>query len=519
MKNRKYAILVLFLLAVTLTACGGDKTKKGGGDTFESDGTSSDGPSYGGSVTVGVTQDLDSLDPHKAVAAGTKEILFNVFEGLVKPDESGNLVPAVASDYTISDDADRYTFTLRDGIRFHNGALVTVDDVIYSIKRCAGLLDSTESDVEREPALSNISDVKAVDGKTIEILLKKGDLELIGFLTCAIIPENYDGQSRSPVGTGPFRFVSYSPLNSFVIEKNEEYWDSERPYLDQVTFKIESNADSAFLELKNGTIDIFPYLTQDQADQLADSHTIAEGNMNLVQGLFLNNAEVPFDIPDVRKAVNYAIDKQGILDMVSGGKGHIIGSNMFPGFTKYYDGSLENFYGFDPEKAKELLKGAGYGGGLEFTITVPSNYAFHVDTAQVIVEQLKAVGINARIQKIEWSQWLKDVYTDRNYQATVIGLDAKLAPRNLLDRYDSAAANNFVNYKNDRFDGVLARAVESVDEQDKIQQYHEAQKLLTEDAASVFIQDPVLMVAVSKRLDGYRFYPVYVQDMASVYEK
>lgn len=520
MKQRKNLFILLLtglFLVIALCGCKGgtpeNRTKKEN-DTPLQESDSSEEPMYGGSVVVGITQDLDSLDPHKAEAAGTKEVLFNVFEGLVKPDAAGNLVAAVASEYHISEDGTVYTFTLRDGITFHNGALVTVNDVVYSIKRYADLLQ------ERESAFSNISEVNIVDDSTVEIVLKEGDSEFIGYLTYAIIPEGYEKIESAPMGTGPFQFVSYSPLESFVMEKNEAYWNQEKAaYLDKVTFKISANADTAFMELKGGAIDIFPYLTDDQANQLTDNFNIEIGNMNLIQGLFLNNASEPFQNQKVREAVNYAIDKQGILDMIAGGRGSIIGSNMFPGFQKYYNDELISLYPTNIEKAKSLLTEAGYGNGLEFTIKVPSNYQYHMDTAQVIVEQLKAAGITAKIEGIEWSAWLNDVYVGRDYQATIVGLDAKLSPRNVLERYQSAATNNFVNYHNETFDVVFEEASKTIEESVKVEKYKELQKILAEDSASVYIQDPSLMVAVNKKLGGYTFYPVYVQDMASVYYK
>jgi peptide/nickel transport system substrate-binding protein len=514
--RKVFTLLVVLILSIALYGCEGDKTEDDEGKNPSDTSISSKEPTYGGSVVVGITQDLDSLDPHKAIAAGTKEVLFNVFEGLVKPDKEGFLVPAVASDSEISTDGKTYRFTLREGVRFHNGELVTVEDIIYSISRSAGLLETTDSSVVMETALSNILEVKSTDEKTVEIILKEPDTELMGYLTVAIIPADYKEQSTKPIGTGPFKFVSYSPLTSFKLERNEDYWQDGRPYLDEVTFKISSNTDAAFMELQSGAIDIFPYLTDDQAMQLESTLTIETGNMNLVQGLFLNNAVAPFDDHRVREAFNYAIDKQAILDMVAGGKGNIIGSNMFTGFSKYYE-DLSGFYSYDVEKAKKLLKEAGYNNDLEFTITVPSNYQFHVNTAEVIVEQLKAVGVTAKIKLVEWSSWLTDVYKERNYQSTVIGLDAKLAPRDVLERYTSAYANNFMNYKSSEYDEIISKALVTVVEKEKIAYYKRLQAILAEDAASVYIQDPALLVAVNKELGGYTFYPVYVQDMASVY--
>lgn len=235
-----------------------------------------------------------------------------------------------------------------------------------------------------------------------------------------------------------------------VVKKNADYWNTEAmPYLDEVTFKIFSSADAAFLQVQAGSVDILAYLTDEQANQLSNSDCdVKEGNMNLVQGLFLNNKTEPFNNPKVREALNYAIDKQAIIDMVADGKGTIIGSNLTPGLSSYYDESLSGLYQTNVEKAKELLKEAGYENGLKFKISVPSNYQFHVDTAQVIVEQLKQAGITAEINLIDWSTWLSDVYTKRDYQATIVGLDGNLSPRNFMERFKSDADNNFINFNN-----------------------------------------------------------------------
>ena len=501
---KKHAVLVALLLSLTaLCACNGGKTGKNGSDSR--------------SAVVGITQDLDSLDPHKAVAAGTDEVLFNVFEGLVKPSVDGTLVPAVAEDVEIAPDGMSYTFTLREGVKFHNGADVTAEDVVYSIKRCAGLLSDPDPEVKVSSALSVISAVEKKNAGTVVITLKEANTELLGFLTVAIIPENYTEQSTKPVGTGPYRFVSYEPLTSFVVERFPEYY-GETPYLEKVTFKICASNDAAFMELLAGTIDIFPYLTEEQASQLTDEYKLEVGASNLVQAMFLNNEFAPFTKPEVRQALCMAVDKQEILNIVSGGKGNIIGSNMFPNFGVYYNKDMETYYTYQPEKAKELLAKAGYNESnpLTFTMKVPSNYDFHVATAQVLVEQYKKIGVEVKLQLIEWPTWLTDVYRGRDYEATIVGLDAALAPSDVVRRYRSDASGNFVNYKSDAYDALFDKAKASVSNEEKITYYKQLQEMLTKDAASVYLQDPAKLVAVNKRFTGYRFYPVYVLDMASI---
>jgi len=502
---KKKALFLALLVSVTaLCACnGGSSGKKGSEDSV--------------SAVVGITQDLDSLDPHKAVAAGTDEVLFNVFEGLVKPSADGTLVPAVAKDYTIAPDGTSYTFTLRENVKFHNGKVVTADDVVYSVKRCAGLLDAQDPEVVVESALSVISAVEKVGEDTIVISLSEPNTELLGFLTCFIIPEDYKNQESAPVGTGPYKFVSYTPLTSFVVERFDDYY-GEQPYLEKVTFKICAGNDAAFMELLSGSIDIFPYLTDEQAAQLTEDYNLEVGATNVVQAMFLNNDFGPFADLKVRQALCYAVDKTELLNIVSGGRGHAIGSNMFPNFGVYYNKDLENFYTYQPALAKEMLAEAGYdeSNPLTFTVKVPSNYDIHVATAQVLTEQYKKVGVKAEIQLIEWSAWLTDVYRNREYEATIVGLDSALAPSDVLKRYVSTAKNNFVNYENAKFDETFAKALASTAESEKVTLYKELQRMLTEDAASVYLQDGAKLVAVNKKFTNFLFYPVYVLDLASI---
>ncbi len=475
-----------------------------------------DGQNPTNEVIVGITQDLDSLDPHVALAAGTDEVLFNIFEGLVKVDENGNVNPAVAEKYVISDDAMKYTFTLRDNVLFHNGDTVKVADAVYSLKRCAGLDDAIDPSVTVESAFSVIKSIYSTDEKTVVVELKEPNTELIYYLTCAIIPADYKDQATAPVGTGPFKFTSYSPLHSFVIEKFDKYYGTPA-YLDKVTFRIYANNDAAFLELLAGKIDLMSSLTIDQANQLKEKYNIEASNYNLVQAMFLNNSVKPFDNVKVRQALCLAVDRNEINKMISDGQGNLIGSGMFPGLATFFAKDLVNTYSYNTEKAKQLLSEAGYPDGFSFTLTIPSSYDAHVQTGEIIAEQLKKIGITVKINLVEWSTWLSDVYVGRNFEATIIGLDANLAPNDILKRYNSTASNNFINYKNDAFDKAFSSGINSISTDEKVKYYHECQKLLTEDAASVFIQDPAKLTAVKKGLTGYTPYPVYVLDMAKIH--
>ena len=473
------------------------------------------GDMYGGSIVVGVQQDIDSLDPHKATAAGTKEIIFNIFEGLVKPDENGNLINAVASDYTISEDGLTYTFTLRENVKFHNGNVVTAEDVKYSLERVSGLLDGT-------PLISTLKTIKSVDildEKTVQVKVESANTELIYSFVAAIIPAGSgEDESADPIGTGPFSFVSYKPQEGIVLAKNPEYWQEGLPYLDQVEFKIINSADTALLELQGGTINLYAYLTDSQVQALQGSHQVISSASNVVQALFLNNAVEPLNDVRVRQDISYAVDKDAINDFVGVGNGTLISSAMLPTLKENYV-DLNDTYGnaANVEKAKELLADAGFPDGFDLEITIPSNYEFHMQTGEVIVEQLKAVGINATIKAVEWTTWLDEVYNDRQYAATISGITCDSTPGYLLNRFQTDSKKNFINFQNTEYDEIYAKAQAELDPAKKAEYYKELQKILCDEAGSVFLQVPASQTAISKNLAGYKFYPVYVQDMSTVY--
>ncbi len=505
MKKRCLSLLLLAgLLCAVLSGCGDSSTA----ETPESRAAAN-------TIVVGIAQDLDnSLDPHKTVKAGTREVMFNVFEGLMKPTPEGDLTPAIASDYQVSEDRLTYTFTLRDGVKFHNGDTVTAEDAVYSIQRCAA---ATETGIVPVEAFSNITDIQAPDASTVVITLAQPDNEFLSYMTTAVLPADYDQQDTDPVGTGPFKFVSRAAQDSIVLKKFDEYWGTPAQ-LDQVTFKIIENADSLLMSLQSGAIDLCAHLTSTQVAQLGEDFDVAEGTMNLVQALYLNNAVAPFDNELVRQALCYAIDKKNILDLAFDGYGSLIGSSMYPAFGKYFDESLTDYYPHDTEKAKELLAQAGYPDGFSMTITVPSNYKPHMDTAQVLVQQLAEVGITAEIQAVEWESWVSDAYTNRQFQSTVVGVDASnMTARALLERFTSTADNNFINYSNADYDALFAQAQATADDAEQTALYKEMEKNLTEHAANVYIQDLADLVAVRKGLEGVTFYPIYVLDLSGIH--
>lgn len=513
MKKKLLALfLALVMVGAVLPGCGDGSKDPGGqgnnGKTGE--------PVKGGEITVGIAQDLDdSLDPHQTVAAGTREVLFNIFEGLVKPNSDGEMIPAVAEKYTLSEDGTTYTFTLREGVKFHNGQTVTAEDVVYSINRCAAVPEGQEKPLVA--AFSAVKSVEALDEKTVAVTIAQRDLEFISYMTAAIIPADYENQDTAPVGTGPFKFVSRTPQQDFVMERFEDYWGAPA-WLDKVTYKICENADALVMNLNGGSIDLCAHLTSAQASQLNQSFQVLEGTMNLVQAIYLNNQAKPFDNQMVRQALCYAIDRQGIMDMVADGHGTAVGSSIYPAFAKYFLPELVDKYPHDVAKAKELRAQAGYPDGFDMTISVPNNYQPHMDTAEVVAEQLREAGINVTIQPVEWSTWLDTIYNGRQFQATVVGVDAaNMTARAMLERFTSDYGKNFINYNNPAYDALFQQAINAQDEATQTDLYKQMEAMLADTAANVYIQDLCDLVAMRQDLGGLKFYPIYVLDLSTVY--
>ncbi|WP_262677821.1 ABC transporter substrate-binding protein [Paenibacillus sp. J5C2022] len=525
-------LLISVIVLILMSACGssGNGGSESGGNsgagntaTQKPEDNSTDGkedkgsdekkPSYGGEVVMVVPQDPDYLDPHMSAASGTLEMMFNVFEGLLKSNEKGELQPAVASSYDISEDGLTYTFKLREGVKFHNGNDVTAEDVQYSIERLMG----KDTGQPLKTAFDNVESVTIIDAHTVELKLKQNDVSFLSFMTNAILPAGYDKHNEAPIGTGPFKFVEYSPNQRVVIAKNEDYYVEGVPYLDKVEFRIMPDGESSLLALKAGDVDIYPRIGDERIAELGDEFRYVDGMQNMVQLMTMNIARKPFDDVKVRQAINYAVDVDSIIELIANGKGTKLGSNMSPVMDKYFQEDLENTYNVNIEKAKELLKEAGYEDGFTTTISVPSNYKFHVDTAQVIADQLSQVGIKAEIEMVEWAVWLERIYKGRDYDMTIIGLTGKLDPHEVLVRYVSDYKANFYNYVNPAYDKLINDAKVELDDSKRVELYKEAQKILTQDAVAVYIMDPNFTIAMDKALDGYKLYPLYVQDMSSIH--
>jgi len=465
----------------------------------------------GGEIRFGLTTEPATFDPlSPSNTADGRSVLFNIFEGLVKPTPDGSLKPAVAESYTIEENGRIYVFKLRPALKFNDGSFVNPEDVEFTLNTAinAGL-----------NGFSQIEKVEISQNREIRITLKARDVEFLSYLTVGVVPRSNNNRERQAIGTGPFLVESYNAQRSLVLVKNPYYWQTGLPYLDKVTYIFVSNSDALLLGLQGGNIDS-ANITAGIIEQIDPNRfEILPNPSNSVQLLAFNNKIRPLDDVRVRQAINYTVDIQEIINTAFYGRGEPSGSAIIPALSAYYNANLRNPYPVDLQRARNLLAAAGFANGFSLTITVPSNYTMHIDTAQVLVNQLRRVNILATIKLVDWGTWLSDVYYGRNYEATIISLDAStISPKSFLERYYSSAGNNFMNFNSPRFDRVYGEILNEVNEVRRTSLYKQAQEIISEEAAGVYIQDIWgFRIFPKGRFGGVVHYPLYVVDFSTVY--
>lgn len=515
-RYRKSAALLLAmaLLLTLFTGCGQTPDPEKASSVVSADSSASGNDGELKIVRINNGAEPDSLDPWLSSASDTEAIFHNVFEGLCLYDEKGDLIPGLAESWEIGGDQKTYTFHLRKDVVFHNGKAFTSADVLYSYNALTGLGGN-------EPLTSKfnmVEKLEAPDENTFVVTISGPSASFLSLNTVAVLPEGYEDQATAPVGTGPFRFVEYTPSQRVVLEKNENYYDGGRmAKIDRVEIYIMSDAAAVVNALRSGQLDMATMVSAEDAPMLEEEYEIYRSPQNMAVGLFMNNAKAPFDDIRVRQAIYYAVNRDELIEGAFGGYATKLYSNFSPIMESYYNSELEGSYEWDPEKAKALLKEAGYENGFSITLTVPANYQSLVDSSQILAQQLSAVGINAEIETIEWTTWLDRVYTQADYETTIVGLSGKLDPDAILGRFQTGYNRNFYCFSNAEYDSLIEAARVELDDEKRAEDYKRCQEILTEEAAAAFLVDPSLIVASRKDLKGFVFYPVTFYDFSRLY--
>ena len=506
MKNNKRWTLGLFLLlvlSVVLAACSSDSEEDEGttSDTStDTETTTEEKPEVAQVLVFGRGGDSVSLDPGVVTDGESFKVTQNLFETLLnfgKQDTTIN--PGLAKEWVVSDDGLTYTFTLEEGVKFHDGTDFNAEAVVKNINRWkAGNAEDFYyfNSMFKAEGEDVIKDVVAEGDYTVVFTLSRPQAPFLkniamspfGIASPTAFEKDGAAFGDNPVGTGPFKFVDWKRNDSITIEKFDEYWVADLPKLDKVIFRSIPDNSARLNALTAGEIDLADGINPSDGAGIegnAALQLIERPSMNIGY-LGLTNTRAPFDNKLVRQAVNYAIDKQAIVDAFFEGRAQVAVNPMPPSISGYNDALSP--YPFDPEKAKALLAEAGYDGKeIElWAMPVPRPYMPDgAKVAEVIQKNLQDVGIPSKIVTFEWATYLEKT---KNGEADAFMLgwtgdngDADNFIYTLLDK-DNIGSNNYAYYTNDEVHKLLIAAQSEVDENKRIELYKQAQEIIHDDA-------------------------------------
>ena len=451
-------------------------------------------------LNVAIAAEPPLLDPTASPSAEIARVFnLNVMQGLLTANAQGKIVPLLASSYSISPDGLTYTFKLRTGVKFHDGSAFGADDVVAALNRAR----DPKSGHTHPEYYASIKSVTAQGQGTVVVKLSQADNDLLFNLSrsdSVIGPKGKEAaQKTNPIGTGPFKFSAWNRGSSIELTKFDGYWDKSLPKLSKVTFKIIPDLNAQLAALKAGDVDVIGYGVGPEnipAIKADPTLQLLTGGSTTKMTIGLNNSAAPFNDLRVRQALAYATNKPEIVQGLFFGQGVAIGSHRTPSETDYVD--LKGAYPYNPDKAKALLKAAGYTDQkpLTFTFDLPAQYQNEVRIGQAVAAQWAKVGIKAQVRSIEFSTWLTKIYTNADYQATVIGH----VEANDIGIY--ANPKYYFRYNSAKFQATFKK-YQSGSPTQAAQAMKDLQKTLSDDAVNDWVMEFPTIVALKKGVTGW----------------
>jgi peptide/nickel transport system substrate-binding protein len=451
------------------------------------------------------------LDPTAGAASAIGEVtLYNIYETLTKINGDGKVTPLLAESWEISPDLKTYTFRLRKGVKFQNGEPFNAQSVKYSFDRAGGE-KSTNKD---KRTFANIS-TQVVDDHTVVLLNKEIDPDLpflLGQATAIIVePKSADTNATKPIGTGPYKLDNWVKGSSCVLSKWDGYKGAAQPKLRRVTFRFISDPSASAAALLSGDIDAFPRCQTRIVAQFKNNpqFQVLLGGSRAKTIISINSKHKPLDDVRVRRALLAAIDRKAFIEAAADGFGTPIGSHYVPGAEGYVDTTGVNPY--DPEKAKKLLAEAGVKLPLELTMTLPPP-PYARQGGELVVAQLAKVGINVKVQNVEWAQWLSNTYGGpHNYDLTIV---SHVEP---FDLNNYTKPDYYWGYSNPKFNQVYDKIKSTGNAKERAALLGEAQKILAQDAANGFMYQPTFPTVAKKDVKGlWKDMPISANDVSSL---
>ena len=476
-------------------------------------------------MVIGLLAEPVTMDPPQITDLNSTRVIKRMFEGLTAQElGTYKIVPGLAQSWDISKDGLTYTFRLRPNVKFHDGTPLTAEAVKFCFDRQLndqGPFYATGTYPYVKGFLGNVAGVEVVNPTTVQIRLKSPLTPFLQYLAHHSLyiysPDALKKWGKDivkhPVGTGPFKLETWEPGVRVVLARNDQYWGGA-PKVRQAIYVPIIEAQARLSAIKTGEID----LTMDvPPDSLADLRkdpdvVVAETNSSAVWYVALNTRHPALKDRRVRQALNYAVQKEAIIRDILKGTAIVATTPLSPVYGPYHEDKTVR-YPYDPEKAKALLKEAGFANGLDVTFFVPesgSGMQSPVEMGTVIQANLAAVGVRAKIQTMEWGAYLKK-YLDAPDMAEMSWNPSIGDPDHMMymllssDRFPPAFNAGF--YQNPRVDELLRKGRTTIEEKERIPLYREAQRLVVEDAPWIFVDHGKQVIVYRKRVQGFKLHP------------
>ena len=481
-----------------IAACGSSSSSSSASGSQS--GSSSGTPKHGGTLHAGLTggSSSDTLDPNSPVNNTDYARVANLYEGLVWVDANAQQYNRLAEELTPNKDATVWTVRLRQGVTFHNGKDVTADDLIYSFNRVI----NPKAPGEAANALHGIDakGMKKVDSRTITIPFAKPystfPQSLANNITVYIVPTDFN--PKKPIGTGPFKYQSFTPGQQSVFVRNENYWNSPLPYLDTLIMTDYSDETSQVNALLSGQVDVVNLLSQDTIGTVSGSGkkvVISPGGG--WNPFTMRVDQAPFDDVRVRQAFRLAVDRPKMLQTVFGGHG-TIGNDVFAIWSKEYDHSIPQ-RAYDPEQAKSLLKQAGHE-NLSIELVTGDIAQGVINMAQVYAQQAQSAGINAKLRQITVTE-----FYGPNYLKWVFAQDywyyAPYFPQ-VNQATLPAAPFNETHFNNSKYNNLYNQGLATLDETKRTEIAHEMQMIDYNEGGYIIPFFPAVIDGYNTNVNG-----------------
>ena len=448
-------------------------------------------------LRIGFTAAPISLDFTQDDGAAIPEaLLVNVYEGLVKIDEYGTLVPLLAKDWEVSKDRTVYTFELRENATFSNGEKFTAEDAVFSIERV-----QQEWKPAVKAGMDVVQDAKALNPTTLQVKLEQPSNNWLFQMATrigAMFPEgDVDKLATEAVGTGPYQVAEWNEGESLSLQRRDDYW-GDKPDVEDITLQYFDDPNALNNALRAGDIDVISNVQAPESLAVFSNelkYRISEGSTNGEVLLAFNHDNEALSDLKVRQAIKYGLDRREIRETAWDGRGQLIGS-MVPPTDPWYE-DLSNRYPHDPARARDLLRQAGFEPNeLSLRLRIPT-LPYAERGAQVVKSQLKDIGIKVELDTLEFpDRWLAEVFGQADYDLSII---SHVEPWDMPVLFGDP--DYYLKYDNPEFRDLLAQA-DGGTRQQQIEKLKEAAAILSDDAASDFLFLMPSLKVSSRRVEG-----------------